>query len=69
MSESLTWDGSVSARKWLQATIPGAVASFSEQDWSLVLRTDQRERYVPYGWVITRDDGGTVSIAPGGDIA
>lgn len=63
------WDGSWSARKWVQDNIPGAVAQFSEWDWTLALRTDRGERYVPYGWVITRDDGGVVSIAPGEDNA
>ena len=57
------------ARKWLQETIPGAVALFDERDWTLVLRTDRGEQHVPYGWVITRAASGTVSIAPGGEVA
>ena len=65
MSDSLTWDGSVAARTWLRAAIPGAVAQFSEQDQVLMLRTDRGDRHVPYGWVITRAADGTVSVAPG----
>ena len=69
MSDSLTWDGSLTARTWLRTAIPGAVAQFSEQDQVLLLRTPAGERHVPYGWVITRADDGTVSIAPGGELA
>ena len=62
MDESCVWDGSLHARNWILREIPGWVMMFNEVEGVLSVKTETGERYVPWGYQITRHDNGTVTV-------